>query len=32
MDPNNFIRLAQQGNEVAFRTIVEKYRTYVYDS
>ena len=30
MDPNNFIRLAQQGNEVAFRTIVEKYRTYVY--
>ena len=30
MDPKNFIRLAQQGNEAAFRTIVDKYRTYVY--
>ena len=30
MDPKNFIKLAQEGNEVAFRTLVDKYKIYVY--
>lgn len=30
MDPKSFIKLAQQGNEAAFKCLVDNYKTYVY--